>query len=167
MSLLSSWNPTCCTLPAVQSSYSPEGSDVTVGGLTTYAVGPADSQVVIVCVFDIFGFWPQTKQGADLISKALCARVLIPDFFGGKPLPIDILPFDTPEKQKVRDEFFTGRGSFAARAQDLINIGKELKAGGATTVGVYGLCWGTFARHVFPPLQMPVPRADSHVLLTT
>jgi len=32
-------------------------------------------------VFDIFGFWPQTIQGADIISSQLNVKVIMPDFF--------------------------------------------------------------------------------------
>lgn len=32
-------------------------------------------------VFDIFGFWPQTIQGADIISSQLGVKVVMPDFF--------------------------------------------------------------------------------------
>ena len=50
-----------------------------VAGFDAYVVGPADSKNVLVCVYDIFGFWDTTKQSADLLSEALHVKVIMPD----------------------------------------------------------------------------------------
>lgn len=92
-------NQACCSIPPVQSDYSPKGANVTVGGLDAYTVGPKDSKKAIVVVYDIFGFWPTTKQGADLLAEATKSRVIMPDFFRGKPFPQEYYPPDTKEKQ--------------------------------------------------------------------
>jgi len=56
---------------------------------------------------DIFGFFPQTEQGADLLSHALSGtKVIMPDFFRGKPWPVDDFPPKSDEsKQKLQDFF--------------------------------------------------------------
>lgn len=72
------------------------------------STGPAESTKGIVCVFDIFGYFPQTVQGMDILatSGAQKYRVLVPDWFKGKPCPIEWFPPDNEEKQKNLGEFF-------------------------------------------------------------
>jgi hypothetical protein len=55
--------------------YSPYPSDTT---------GPKDATKGIVVIFDIFGFFPQTLQGADILSTSddhNKYQVFIPDWF--------------------------------------------------------------------------------------
>ena len=54
------------------------------------ATGPADAQKGILVIMDIFGFFEQTLQGADILSSrgAEKYRVLIPDWFEGSPADI-------------------------------------------------------------------------------
>ena len=71
--------------------------------------GPSDATKGIIVIYDIFGYFPQTLQGADILGTSDDAqkyRVFIPDWFGGKPFPIEKFPPDTPEKQKDLGEFF-------------------------------------------------------------
>lgn len=52
-------------------------------------------------IYDIFGFFPQTLQGADILAhgdKEHHYQVFIPDFFDGKPADISWYPPDTKEK---------------------------------------------------------------------
>jgi hypothetical protein len=54
-------------------------------------------------IYDIFGFYNQTVQGADILAygdKNNSYRVFIPDFFEGEPADLNQYPPDTPEKQK-------------------------------------------------------------------
>lgn len=83
----------CCNIPPVVSKgYKPKGSYETIGGLKTYVTGPADATKAIVVIYDIFGFFDQTVQGADILatSDKQKYKVYIPDWFHGKPCPIEM-----------------------------------------------------------------------------
>jgi hypothetical protein len=44
---------------------------------------------------------PQTKQGADILASALKLRVIMPDFFEGKPWPVAKHPPQNDEDKKA------------------------------------------------------------------
>ena len=90
--------PSCCQIPPVVDEYQPKGRMEQIASFDCYTVGPADADKVVICVYDVFGFWASTKQGADLVHAATGARVVMPDFFRGSPLSPDVVPPDTPEK---------------------------------------------------------------------
>lgn len=49
-------NKACCSIPPVQSSYSPRGTTTSYGGFDkVYVTGPDQSENGIVVVYDIFG----------------------------------------------------------------------------------------------------------------
>jgi hypothetical protein len=53
--------------------------------------GPANATKAILYVFDIFGYFPQSIQGADILStsdKDNQYQVFMPDFFDDKPADI-------------------------------------------------------------------------------
>ncbi|EST07675.1 Dienelactone hydrolase [Kalmanozyma brasiliensis GHG001] len=135
-------NQACCTIPPVKSDYSPKGSMEKIGGLDTYVIGPKDAKKAIVVVYDIFGFHNATKQGADLLADSTKARVIMPDFFRGKPFPQTSYPPDTDEKKQEFQNFFGNAGDFKARKPELEAIADELKKDGASKVGLVGFCWG-------------------------
>ena len=60
--------------------------------LTLHAdvTGPSDADKAIVVIYDIFGYFPQTLQGADILatSDKQKYRVFIPDWFKGTPADI-------------------------------------------------------------------------------
>ncbi len=59
------------------------GADVT---------GPADANKAIVLIYDIFGYFDQTVQGADILAygdEKQKYKVFIPDWFKGEPCPIE------------------------------------------------------------------------------
>ncbi|SPO21908.1 related to AIM2 - cytoplasmic protein involved in mitochondrial function or organization [Ustilago trichophora] len=135
-------NQACCSIPPVQSDYSPKGKMERIGGLDTYVIGPKDAKKAIVVVYDIFGFWPTTKQGADLLADATKARVVMPDFFRGKPFPQEYYPPNTDEKKNALQSFFGAAGDFSARKPDVEAVAEELKKDGAEKLGLMGFCWG-------------------------
>ncbi|KAG8851178.1 hypothetical protein FRB91_008348 [Serendipita sp. 411] len=91
----------CCQIPVVQSTYQPQGEIIKMGKYDdVYVVGNKDSTTSVINVFDIFGFFPQTQQGADILAETLGARVYMPDFFFGKPYPLAEHPPKNDE-QKV------------------------------------------------------------------
>lgn len=53
--------------------------------------GPADATKAIVLIYDIFGYFDQTVQGADVLAYGDDKhkyKVFIPDWFKGQPCPI-------------------------------------------------------------------------------
>jgi len=146
MSTTHNTNVACCTIPAVHSDYTPKGSYKSLGGFQkVYVTGPEKSANAIVSVYDIFGFFPQTQQGADLIASTLRTTVYMPDFFEPKePFPTSRHPpKDDADKQALQD-FFGPDGAANPRAniQKLLKFAETLKADGFKSVGAYGFCWG-------------------------
>lgn len=99
----------CCTVPPVQAEgYSPKGDYMTVEGMKTYATGPKDAKSALLVVYDIFGFFPQTIQGADILAhgdKEHQYQVFMPDFFDGKPADISWYPPDNEDKQNKLGQY--------------------------------------------------------------
>lgn len=93
-------------------------------------------------MYDIFGFHNATKQGADVLADATKARVVMPDFFRGKPFPQEYYPPNTDEKKAAFQSFFGAAGDFGARKPDLEAVADELKKDGAAKLGLTGFCWG-------------------------
>ncbi|KAK4693034.1 hypothetical protein P7C71_g4281, partial [Lecanoromycetidae sp. Uapishka_2] len=135
----------CCTLPPVTThDYKPKGTYTELAGLKVYATGSLTSTRGLTAIYDIFGFTPQTFQGADRIAESLNALVLMPDFFKGEPIPSSLYPPDTDEKKKIAAEFMAGKANFPDNTKRLVETTKEAK-GRYTEVkkwGTYGLCWG-------------------------
>ncbi|PFH59395.1 hypothetical protein XA68_12425 [Ophiocordyceps unilateralis] len=136
----------CCNIPPVVSKgYKPQGSYVEVGGYKSYVTGPADAEKAIVVIYDIFGYFDQTVQGADILAYGANQqyRVFIPDWFRGKPCPIEWYPPDNDEKKKKLGEFF---GSYpppniAAHIPAYVGAIKE-KNPSVSKLGIVGYCWG-------------------------
>jgi hypothetical protein len=53
--------------------------------------GPSDATKGIVVIYDIFGYFDQTVQGADILatSHEQKYQVFMPDWFKGEPAPIE------------------------------------------------------------------------------
>jgi len=137
-------NQACCSIPSVQSDYSPKGTYKPYGDFQkVYVTGADRSEKAIICVFDIFGFFPQTQQGADILADTLKATVYMPDFFGeGKAFPTDKHPPKSDQDQADLQAFFGGIANPAKTTEKVIKFGEVLKKDGAKHVGVYGFCWG-------------------------
>lgn len=118
-------NKACCSIPPVQSEYKPKGSYQKVGSFEkAYVVSTfsplraillirhssqiGDSKThALICIYDIFGFWPQTEQGADILSSTLSGtKVVMPDFLQGNPWPVDQFPPKTDEQKEKLQQFF-------------------------------------------------------------
>ncbi|KAH7175550.1 hypothetical protein EDB81DRAFT_874394 [Dactylonectria macrodidyma] len=87
----------CCNVPpVVAKGYKAKGSYEEVGGYKTYVTGPSDATKAIVVIYDIFGYFDQTIQGADILAFSddhQKYKVYIPDWFEGKPCPIEWYAF--------------------------------------------------------------------------
>ena len=97
-----------------------------------------------MAVYDIFGFCPQTFQGADRLAESVKCLLLMPDFFEGEPLPLSLYPPDTDEKKKIAMEFMAGPANVDKTVEKLVEAVKEAKEkyGTVKSWGTYGLCWG-------------------------
>jgi len=138
-------NAACCSIPPVSSTYTPKGKFKSYAGFNkVYVTGPeTPGDLAFVCVYDIFGFKPQTQQGADIIASELNAQVLMPDFFEpGEPWPADRFPPQTDEDKVKLQQFFGGVANPQQSVQKLLEVGKALKSEGAKFVGTFGFCWG-------------------------
>ncbi|KAF2720113.1 dienelactone hydrolase family protein-like protein [Polychaeton citri CBS 116435] len=77
----------CCSLPVAQAEgYSAKGTYETLGDVKYYTIGPATAKKAIFFIYDIFGYTPQTIQGADILARGQSEYlVVMPDLFEGKP----------------------------------------------------------------------------------
>ncbi|QIX00546.1 hypothetical protein AMS68_006063 [Peltaster fructicola] len=137
----------CCTVPAVvDHDYKEKGEYVTIAGTKVYATGPADATKAILVIYDIFGYFPQTMQGADILAygdKEQSYRVYMPDFFDGEPADVAWYPPQTDEHKEKLGKFFETKAAppksieRAGKIIDEIQSKKNIKEW-----GVFGLCWG-------------------------
>lgn len=139
-------NVACCTIPPVVSKYVPKGIyKENYGGFDkVYVTGPSMlGDKALVCVYDIFGFKPQTQQGADIVADELKVQVYMPDFFEkGEPWPVDQFPPKTDEEKQKLQDFFGGIANPKENSAKLVAFGETLKKDGAKFVGTFGFCWG-------------------------
>ncbi|KAK0282259.1 hypothetical protein LTR35_000666 [Friedmanniomyces endolithicus] len=183
--MTSTQSKACCTVPpVVAEGYKEKGEYLTIEGMKTYATqvsprsptpptppsipvstnsGPKTAKSAILNVYDIFGFFPQTLQGADILAHADAEhqyQVFMPDFFDGKPADISWYPPDNEEKGKKLGEYdypshpippkgLRGRffNTLAAPPKTLERIPKVLKAIQAERPdikewAIVGFCWG-------------------------
>ncbi|PHH72379.1 hypothetical protein CDD80_4579 [Ophiocordyceps camponoti-rufipedis] len=136
----------CCNIPPVVSKgYKTRGSYVDVGGYRSYVTGPEDATKALIVIYDIFGYFEQTLQGADILAYGSehKYRVFMPDWFRGKPCPIEWYPPDTKEKEKNLGEFFSSYPppNTAAHIPAYVGAVKE-KNPSISKLGVVGYCWG-------------------------
>ncbi|KAH9895372.1 alpha/beta-hydrolase [Xylariomycetidae sp. FL2044] len=137
----------CCNVPPVVSKgYDPKGSYEELGGYKTYVTGPKEATKGIIHIYDIFGYYPQTLQGADILATSDDAQkylVFMPDWFRGSPCPLEWFPPDTPEKQKSLGEFFQKNPPPGVAEQ----VPAYVKAASARYPqvkdwAIIGFCWG-------------------------
>ncbi|OBR08655.1 Dienelactone hydrolase [Colletotrichum higginsianum IMI 349063] len=136
----------CCNIPPVVSKgYEVKGTYEEIGGKKTYVTGPSDAKKAIVVVYDIFGYFPQTLQGADILATSGSEkyRVFIPDWFVGEPCPIEWFPPNTEEKQKNLGGFFQKfpPPNIASLVPDYVKA-VQSKYSSLESFGVLGYCWG-------------------------
>lgn len=137
----------CCNVPPVVSTgYSPKGSYDEVDGLKTYATGPDNATRGIVIIYDIFGYFDQTIQGADILSTSDAHhtyKVVIPDWFKGNPSPIEWYPPNTEEKQKNLGAWFAKNPpNGVAEALPKYVAALSSKYPSVKSWGVLGFCFG-------------------------
>jgi dienelactone hydrolase len=138
-------NAACCSIPPVVGhGYKPKGVFEKVGDFDkVYKIGTSKTHA-LVCVYDIFAYFPQTQQGADILSTSIGsgATVFMPDFLSGKPWPIDRFPPKTEQDKKELQEFFKGPANPHDNLIKLVRFAKHLRSHGYSKVSLYGFCWG-------------------------
>lgn len=138
----------CCKIPPiVVKDFQPKGEYTTVDGLKTYATGSADAKHGIMMVYDIFGFFPQTVQGADILAYAdndRSYRVFMPDYFEGSPADVSWYPPATSEHKEKLGAFFEGPAKPEKTAARLPKVLEALRKENPQieSWGVVGYCWG-------------------------
>jgi dienelactone hydrolase len=129
----------------VRSTFVP-GLDTPVLKLLPDATGSKDAKTGILIVYDIFGFFPQTLQGADILAytdKEQQYQVFMPDFFEGSPADISWYPPDNKEKEKKLGEFFQTAAAPPKTLPRIPKIVDELsKSKGIEKWAIIGFCWG-------------------------
>ena len=78
----------CCERPvAVAANYTPSGKYEEIASTKFYITGSSTAKKAIFFMYDVFGYTPQTLQGADILAtKGLEPYlVIIPDLLDGKP----------------------------------------------------------------------------------
>ncbi|PKX96158.1 dienelactone hydrolase family protein [Aspergillus novofumigatus IBT 16806] len=140
----------CCSIPPiVAQGYQGKGEYKTINGMKTYVTGPDSASKAIFIVYDIFGFFPQTIQGADILatSSEQKYRVFMPDFFEGQPADITWFPPQTEEHKQKLGNFFQTKAAppanlpkippFVDEANKLAPNGKAFESW-----SILGYCWG-------------------------
>ncbi|KAI3477051.1 hypothetical protein L1887_61348 [Cichorium endivia] len=136
----------CCapSLPSSRTSNSPKGETLKLGGLDTYVAGPKDAKKAIVVVYDIFGLWPTTKQGVDVLAEATKARVSPARLLPRQALPAGSTtrPTQTEKKQALQD-FFGGRWRLPGpQARPGRRCCRPPEGRCLEARGLMGFCWG-------------------------
>ena len=138
----------CCSIPPIiAKNYQQKGTYQTINGLKTYVTGPSDATRGVLMISDVFGFFPQTLQGADILAHADTEkpyRVFMPDWFDGEPMPIEWYPPDTDDKKKNLGHFFATKAVPQKTLEKIPGVMKALQEVAPTvnTWGILGLCWG-------------------------
>jgi dienelactone hydrolase len=152
-------SPACCrTAPPEAPSYAAEGTYATFNGLHTYVTGAANPTQAILLIYDIFGMYPQTIRGADILAASIAeksgqpTKVFVPDWFD-EPADINMYPPDTDEKMKYILDFFGGPASADVVVPKIDGLLKEMEGEnkGIKSWGIMGHCWGGKVRFSYPP----------------
>ncbi|KAG0641393.1 dienelactone hydrolase [Tuber brumale] len=134
----------CCEIPPVVThDYTPKGTFETTANFKSYVTGPKSSKTGILVIFDIFGYFPQTLQGADILASA-GHLVIMPDFFKGQVADPDCYPPDTPDKWTALMGFLNGPANLKDGEANVRAVAEGLRAefAGVERWGVVGFCWG-------------------------
>jgi len=134
----------CCKIPPVIThDYTPKGVFGEVADFKSYITGPKSSKTGILAIYDIFAYFPQILQGADILASAE-HLVVMPDFFKGEVAEPNCYPADTPEKGKALMAFINGPANTKDGEANVRAIAEGLKKEypGVERWGVVGYCWG-------------------------
>ncbi|KAG9100397.1 hypothetical protein FRC06_004173 [Ceratobasidium sp. 370] len=145
MTTIHNSNTACCSIPPVipKEKYTPKGEYKPYGSFKkAYVVGKQGTGRAIIGIYDIFGYFPQTIQGADILAETLDAFVVYPDFFDDQPWPNEAFPPRNEEEGKKLQQFFGEAANLDNRLAELTTLADQLRTEGAKFVGTVGFCWG-------------------------
>jgi len=143
-------SPACCrTAPPPAPVYKQTGVFVQENGMKTYETGSESPTHAILFIYDIFGLYPQTLQGADILASSIATKtgnptkVFMPDWFE-EPADIAMYPPDTPEKLAYIQNFFSVNAAPAAIIPQIEGLMRAMTEKNPTieTWGIVGFCWG-------------------------
>ncbi|KAI1488119.1 putative hydrolase [Biscogniauxia mediterranea] len=144
---MSKHSEACCRIPpVVVEGYQPKGKYIDLDGIKTYVTGPADANKAILSVYDIFGFFPQTLQGADILAESDTERkyqVFLPDFFAGNPAKLEWYPPDDDGKKAKLGAWFENAvwPIHMPKVPGLLKAAENVNTN-ITSWGIIGYCWG-------------------------
>ena len=134
--------------PIIGPPYAGKGEFIDTNGIDVYTAGPAEATKAIFMIYDIFGYSSQILEGADKLAEHY--RIFMPDFFEGKPAPMDWMPMDggVPDEAKM-DDFCNGPGETQQtlrKLESLVTTFQELHPE-IKAWGLLGYCWGGYVSH--------------------
>lgn len=106
--------------------------------------GSSSAKTGVLSIYDIFGFFPQTQQGADIIASA-GHLVVMPDMFEGTPLDINVYPPNTDEKKAAMQKFWVEKAlppGHIERVKTKIVPALKERFPSVEKWAVIGYCWG-------------------------
>ncbi|GAW11238.1 hypothetical protein ANO14919_005800 [Xylariales sp. No.14919] len=105
---MSKYSEACCRYDsACTGGYESKGQYVDVRGIKTYVTGPPDANKAILAAYDLFGFFPQIFQGADMLATrdtGQLYQVFMVGFFYDKPAKMEWYPLVNDEQKAVVGE---------------------------------------------------------------
>ncbi len=118
-------------------------SSISLNIIISDVTGSPESKRAILWCYDIFGFFPQTIQGADILASS-SYLVIIPDFFEGSAADPSWYPPTTEEHRKNLGIFITGPAEREKTLHRIPTVVKEAweKYPNIQKWGAIGFCWG-------------------------
>ena len=109
--------------------------------------GPESSNTALLIIYDIFGYYPQTLQGADILAHSDQEhqyQVFIPDWFGDKPADLNWFPPTDDDKKQKLGNFFQTQGTAPDKVERIPKLVKDAqsKYPSIKKWGLVGFCWG-------------------------
>ncbi|KAI1353034.1 Alpha/Beta hydrolase protein [Xylaria sp. FL0043] len=144
---MSNHSDACCRIPpVVVEGYEPKGRYIDAGGIKTYVTGPSDANKAILAVYDIFGFYPQILQGADILATGdteQSYQIFMPDFFNGNPAKMEWYPPVTDEQKALIGEWFNGAlwSIHQPKIPGILQAAEKVNPN-IKSWGIMGYCWG-------------------------
>ncbi|OJJ50198.1 hypothetical protein ASPZODRAFT_57817 [Penicilliopsis zonata CBS 506.65] len=144
---MSEYSKACCTAPlAVVGEYVAKGKYIDFNGMKTYVTGPPTATKAIIFIYDVFGYTPQTVQGADILASGGPYLVLVPDLLVSNYVePEWVIP---PQSEEVKEKLAAFRARITApetweRVTSTVTAFKTAPEYASITrwAGI-GYCWG-------------------------
>ncbi|KAG9232378.1 hypothetical protein BJ875DRAFT_443229 [Amylocarpus encephaloides] len=140
----------CCSRPAAKADHKEAGEWIEIEGLKTYHVGSKSAPKAILVLYDIFGFVPQTLQGADILAEVGSGKsdiqVFMPGYLETHPPKMQwFMPNASDQDKEEKTEYFTGIANPASAIELTPKLVASIyeKYPSIKSWGALGLCWGS------------------------